>query len=258
MTFFLFSLYILFNSKSVYRYVGDGKGTNQFFTIFHVRLCFWYSKTCIALFQSRHTYIDCVDPADPDIPMRSSQTCHHPFNPSHPTAVFGYFSHFIFINVRSVCRIVCSATHLFEYLYRNLASEVKHRKVNSLRVPVSPSQSRGVSTSVSRPAHQQGQLPIRRGISLSHLHCICIKLKLNYFEAEDGKTNDLKAWILVSDWQGLKPESLPRLKIEFRALHRQEDTWTWTDSSPQRTVTWSLPTSWTKLQLSNHCQRDWD
>ena len=34
--------------------------------------------------------------------------------------------------------VPCQPTYLFEYLYRNLASEVKHRKVNSLRVPVSP------------------------------------------------------------------------------------------------------------------------
>ena len=84
----------------------------------------------------------------------------------------------------------------------------------------------------------------------------CKILDFKPIKVVSGKTNDEKALILLSDWQGLKPESLPRLKIEFRALHRQEDTWTWTDSSPQRTVTWSLPTSWTKLQLSNHCQRD--
>ena len=172
MSFFLFSLYILFNSKSVYRYVGDGKGTNQFFTIFHVCLCFWYSKTCIALFQSRHTYIDCVDPADPDIPMRSSQTCHHPFNPSHPTAVFGYFSHFIFINVRSACRIVCSHSPLWIFVQK-FSKWSKTQEGEQPEGPSEPRQSRGVSTSVSRPAHQQGQLPIRRGISLSHLHCIC-------------------------------------------------------------------------------------
>ena len=46
----------------------------------------------------------------------------------HRLAVFGYFPHFIFISSRS--SPYCQPAHLFEYLLRNSASEVKHRKEN--------------------------------------------------------------------------------------------------------------------------------
>ena len=46
----------------------------------------------------------------------------------HRLAVFGYFPHFIFISSRS--SQYCQPAHLFEYLLRNSASEVKHRKEN--------------------------------------------------------------------------------------------------------------------------------